>query len=104
VRSTKRCRHCILGYILLFESSVLDFDMQPLPPNSCGMYSVHCKLRRYSQSGYDRDEMVEIKKSRVSCFLFSIFINNLIQSEAGLAKAISNFVSDIPVFVEQDIV
>jgi hypothetical protein len=43
-------------------------------------------LRRYSQSGNDQDEMVEIKKSRVSCYIFSIFMNNLIQwrkSEAG---------------------
>jgi hypothetical protein len=53
--------------------------------------------RRYSQSGNDRDEMVEIKKSRVSCYIFSIFMNNLIQwrkSEAGLPKLISDFVSN----------
>jgi hypothetical protein len=59
-----------LAVFYLFESSVLDFDTQPLPPNSCGLYSVLCKLRRYSQSGNDRDEMAEIKKSRVSCFFF----------------------------------
>jgi hypothetical protein len=28
--------------------------------------------RQYSQSGNDRDEMVEIKKSRVSCYNFFI--------------------------------
>jgi hypothetical protein len=53
--------------------------------------------KRYSQSGNDRDEMVEIKKSRVSWYIFSIFLNNLIQwrkSEAGLAKPTSDFVSN----------
>jgi hypothetical protein len=47
--------------------------------------------------------MVEIKKSRVSCYNFSVFMNNLIQ---GFAKPISDlFVcSDILVFVEQDLV
>ena len=68
-----------------------------------------CIQRRYSQSGNDRDEMVEIKKSRVFCYNFSVFMNNLIQwrkSEAGFAKPISDlFVcSDILVFVEQDLV
>jgi hypothetical protein len=29
-----------------------------------------CALRRYSQSGNDRDQMVEIKKSRVSGYIF----------------------------------
>jgi hypothetical protein len=41
--------------------------------------------------------MVEIKKSRVSCYIFSILMNNLIQwrkSEAGLAKPISDIVSN----------
>jgi hypothetical protein len=62
-----------------------------------------CKelLRRYSQSGKDLDEMVEIKKSRVSCYIFSTFMNNLIQwrkSEAGLPKPISDFVSNHMLF------
>ncbi len=35
--------------------------------------------RRYSQSGNDWYQMVEVKKSRISCYIFSIFINNLIQ-------------------------
>ncbi len=28
----------------ILEARVLEFDMQPLPPNSCGLYSVHSTL------------------------------------------------------------
>ncbi len=57
--------------------------------------------RRYSQSGNDQDEMVEIKISRASCYIFSIFMNNLIQwrkSEAGLAKPISDLFQTLMLF------
>ncbi len=35
--------------------------------------------RRYSQWGNDRDEMIEIKKSRIFCWKFVEFINNFLQ-------------------------
>ncbi len=57
--------------------------------------------RRYSQSGNDQDEIVNIKNSRVSCYIFSIFMNNLIQwrkSDAGLAKAISDLFQTLMLF------
>jgi hypothetical protein len=51
--------------------------------------------RRYSQSGNDQDDMIEIKKSRISCQIFSIFMNNPLEwrkSETGVAKPIGVFV------------
>jgi hypothetical protein len=40
-----------LAVICLFEARFLEFDKQPLPPNSCGLYSVHCSLSTVSNSG-----------------------------------------------------
>ncbi len=70
-------------------------------PASCSWCEFPSILRRYSQSGNDQDEMVEIKKSRVSCYIFSLFMNNLIQwrkSEAGLAKPISDLFQTLMLF------
>jgi hypothetical protein len=40
-----------LAVFCLFEASVPEFDTQPLPPKSCGLYSVHCILNTASNSG-----------------------------------------------------
>ncbi len=33
-----------LAVFCLFEARILEFDTQPLPLNSCGLYNVHCTL------------------------------------------------------------
>jgi hypothetical protein len=40
-----------LALFCLFEARVPEFNRQPLPPNSCGLYSVHSTLYTVSNSG-----------------------------------------------------
>jgi hypothetical protein len=39
--------YCGLATFCLFEAGVPKFDTEPLPPSSCGLYSVHCTLRQF---------------------------------------------------------
>jgi hypothetical protein len=69
----------------LFHSTIIKIYRK----NGQNVVFIQCCPGQYSQSGNDQDEMVEIKKSRVSCNIFSIFMNSLMQwrkSDAGLAK------------------
>jgi hypothetical protein len=40
----------VLVIFCLFEAGVPEFDMQPLPPSSCGLYRVHCTRNTASNS------------------------------------------------------
>jgi hypothetical protein len=40
-----------LAVFCLFEARVPEFDRQPLPPTSCGLYSVHSMLNIASYYG-----------------------------------------------------
>jgi hypothetical protein len=39
-----------LAVFCLSEAKVPEFDTQPMPPNSCSLYSVHCTLNTTSNS------------------------------------------------------
>ncbi len=61
VRSTKRCRHCILG---LYYSAYLRQEFQNLtcnpPPPSCGLYSIHCTFYNALTSGTPEPEFLKM--------------------------------------------